>query len=160
MALNTKRRVFVEEYLRCWNATEAARRAGYAYPRRQGHRLLTNVDIQARVKERIQEKAMSADEVLLRLAEQAKGDMADFVNIEVRGGILDFQKAKNLGLTHLIKSVSWSKSGVRIELYDAQSALSLLGKHHGLFKDRIEHSGPEGGAVVIKFTGGMRDDDV
>lgn len=27
--LTDKQRVFIEEYLRCWNATEAARRAGY-----------------------------------------------------------------------------------------------------------------------------------
>ena len=43
--LTYKRKVFVEEYLKCWNGAEAARRAGYAYPRREACRLLTNADI-------------------------------------------------------------------------------------------------------------------
>ena len=30
MALSKKQRVFVEHFLRCWNAAEAARRAGYS----------------------------------------------------------------------------------------------------------------------------------
>ena len=75
MGLTNKRRVFIEEYLRCWNATEAARRAEYKHPRRQGARLLSFVDIQKEVERRIEEKAMGANEVLNRLAEQARGDI-------------------------------------------------------------------------------------
>lgn len=68
MGLSNKRRAFVEEYLKCWNATEAARRAGYSERTadRQGSYLLSLVEIQAYVQRRIREKAMGADEVLLR----------------------------------------------------------------------------------------------
>jgi hypothetical protein len=35
-------------------------------------------------------------------------------------------------------------------LYDAQSALALIGKHHALFTERVEHSGTiETGVVVV-----------
>lgn len=40
MALTGKRQTFVTEYLRTWNASEAARIAGYAHPGSDGHRLL------------------------------------------------------------------------------------------------------------------------
>jgi hypothetical protein len=79
--VNFKQRAFVEEYLKCWNATEAARRADYAYPRQAGSRLLTNVDIQEYVKARVDEIAMGADEVLLGLTEQARADLGTFFKL-------------------------------------------------------------------------------
>jgi len=81
---------------------------------------------------------MDADEVLARLADQARGNIADFMNTEVPGGIIDLEKAQELGLTHLIKSISWTKQGVKVELYDAQAALVHIGRHLKLFTDRVE----------------------
>ena len=68
MALTNKQRLFVEEYLTCYNATKAATRAGYKFPNKQGPRLLVNVGIQSLIEQRIHNVAMSADEVLERLA--------------------------------------------------------------------------------------------
>lgn len=53
MGLTHKRRVFIEEYLTCWNGAEAARRAGYKFPRRQASYLLTIPAIRNVVEERI-----------------------------------------------------------------------------------------------------------
>ena len=72
MPLTNKRKVFVAEYLRCWNASEAARRAGYAHERSAGHALLTNPDIQAHIQEELTNLTMSADECLLRIADIAR----------------------------------------------------------------------------------------
>jgi phage terminase small subunit len=152
--MNNKQRVFVEEYLSCFNATEAARRAGYAYPNKQGPRMLVNVGIQEAIKARIAEKAMSADEVLTRLADMARGDLGDFMDIESMSFDISLQKAKELGLTHLIKKVKQrtvttaDKSGEEtetnvqeIELHSSLEALTTIARAHGLFKDQIEHSG-------------------
>lgn len=68
MSLTNKRRVFVEEYLRCWNASEAARRAEYKCPRMAGSRLMTNDDIQTYIQVRLADLVMCANEVLTRLA--------------------------------------------------------------------------------------------
>ena len=38
--LNPKQRRFLDEYLISFNATDAARKAGYAHPDRQGPRML------------------------------------------------------------------------------------------------------------------------
>ena len=135
--MNAKRRVFVEEYLECWNATKAAEKAGYAHPGSQGSRLLQNVEIQDAIKSRIDELAMTADEVLLRLGEQARGDISEFVG---ETGNINWVAVKAKG--QLIKRISHTVGKhSSVELHDAQSALALIGKHHKLFTERIEHSG-------------------
>ncbi len=55
MALNDKQKRFADEYLIDLNATQAAIRAGYSEKtaRSQGQRLLTNVDIQSYIEERM-----------------------------------------------------------------------------------------------------------
>lgn len=138
MARTTKQAVFVEEYLRCWNATEAAKRAGYsektAYS--SGQRLLKDVEIAAEIQARIEERAMSADEVLDRLAQHARGSIEDFVDVDSGMAIVDLRKARDAGKLHLAKKIRYFKEGgVEVELYDAQAALEKLGKAHGLFKD-------------------------
>src|SRR3989304_6948210 len=82
MGLSRKQRVFVDAYLEIWNATEAARRAGYAEhtARQQGSRLLTNVDIAQELERRIEELTMSANEVLVRMAAQARADVGEFMD--------------------------------------------------------------------------------
>jgi len=82
--LTHKQRAFVEHYLACnFNATEAAKRAGYsektAYS--QGQRLLKNVEVTAIVSQRLAEAAMTADEALARLSDMAKGDMSEFITV-------------------------------------------------------------------------------
>jgi phage terminase small subunit len=74
MALTNKRKVFVYEYVKCWNATEAARRAGYKQPNTQGPRLLVNDGVKARIKEVLDDAAMSSEECLQLLSDIARGD--------------------------------------------------------------------------------------
>ena len=138
MALSAKRRAFVEEYLRCWVAAEAARRAGYSErtARSQGQRLLTNVDVQAHIALRLKEKAMTADEALQRIGEQARASYAPYITDQ---GTVDLAGLLAAGLGHLIKSTKQDRWGaVTVEFYDAQSALTLIGRHYALFTDRME----------------------
>ena len=152
--VNNKRLAFISEYLHDFNATRAAQAVGYsaktAYS--QGQRLLKNVEVARAIKERLDAKAMTADEVLQRLAEHARGDIGEFVDIESMSFDLDLAKAKEAGITRLIKRVKQrtvttsARDGsedqetnvLEIELYDAQAALALLGKYHGLFIDRTD----------------------
>jgi phage terminase small subunit len=154
--LSPKRKLFVDEYLRDLNATQAAIRAGYspktAYS--QGGRLLKFVEVSEEIKARLDDKAMRADEVITRLTSMARGDMGDFIDIESMSYSLNLAKAKELGLTPLIRKVkdrivmTFNKDGeetvthtLEVELYDAQAALALLGKYHGLFIDTTKHEG-------------------
>ena len=155
MGLSKKRKVFIEEYLQCWNASEAARRAEYRHPGQAGHSLLKVLEIQEAIEARVTEKCMSANEVLIRLADMARSDIGELVDVREDGSwAIDWETAE--GRTHLIKSVRDTKHGVAFELYDAQVALEKIGRAHGLFKERHELSGPGGGPIEV---GNMTDDE-
>jgi len=128
-------------------------RAGYSErtARSQGSRLLTDVDIAQEIQLALNEKAMSADEVLMRLAQHARVDMGDFIDIENMSFGLNLKKAKELGLTHLIREVedrvvmTSNKDGeetethnLKIKLVDPKPALDTLAKYHGLLVDKTD----------------------
>jgi F0F1-type ATP synthase assembly protein I len=48
--------------------------------------------------------------------------------------------------------------GVKVRLASKVKALELLGRHLGLFVDRMEHSGPDGGP--IRATVDMSDEEL
>ena len=151
MVLTQKRRVFIEEYLRCWNATEAARNAGFAFPTRSGWRLMQDSDVKAEIKARLDEKAMSADEVLSRLAAQARVSFGDFITVEgPETWKVDLEKAQSAQKLGLIKNLWRDRNGkIRLELHDQQRALELLAKYHHLFSDGTEVSVNIGPAIII-----------
>lgn len=138
-SLTNKQRLFIEEYLQCWNATEAARRAGYAGNDATlavvGYENLRKPKLEAIIHQRLAEAAMGADEVLKRLAEQARGLSKDFFT---SGGNLDMPTIVAEDMTHLVKKTRQTKYGLDIELYDAQAALVQIGRAHGLFKDKMD----------------------
>lgn len=152
MVTNKKHLQFIDEYfLRGMNGTDAYQavypKSSRESARRDASRLLTNADVQAEIRRRLIEKHMSADEVLARLADHARGDIKDFLKFYdgVNTPFLDLPGANERGLLHLVKKLKYNKAGQpEIELYDAQAALQLIGKAHGLFKDVQEHSGTVG----------------
>lgn len=160
MALSGKQAAFVDEYLRCWNASEAARRAGYSEKtaRSIGHENLTKPDIAAEISLRVAERTMSADEVLIGIADHARADIGRWLSDD---GAVDIAKMKADGATMFIKKVKrtersgvskdgaeWSVVTGEVELYDALAAKQLIARHHGLLTDKVDvnHSG------TIEFT--------
>ena len=140
--LSNLQKRFADEYLKCWNATEAARRAGYSATSEnslaaQGSRLLRSVKVANIIRKRLQASAMSADEVLERFAEQARNDGMHFID---GSGRIDFQLLKEAGKEHLIHKLYYDDDGIltRVEFYNAQSALNTLAKHLGLLDERSE----------------------
>lgn len=162
MALSQKQRVFIEEYLQCFNATEAAKKAGYSERTAYsiGWENLRKPEIETAISKRLTETAMSADEVLMRLAEQGRGDMGQFLVKDGDAITIDLEAMKQAGKTHLIKRISQTKRrrttkdvteeevSTTLELYNAQTAQQLIGKHHKLFTDKVAF-GDEDGAIPI-----------
>jgi phage terminase small subunit len=144
MALTDKQRAFIDHYLQSWNASEAARRAGYSEKTAYsiGARLLKNVEILAEKDRIVEERGMSRDEVVVRLAEQARGDIADFVTVWDGGFKIDIEKAIKAGKSHLIKKLGFNQYGKpEIELHNQQAALLAIGKIHSIFTDKVDHTG-------------------
>jgi len=151
--LTFKRRAFIEEYLKCWNGAEAARRAGYAHAEVAASRLLRIVKVQKEIQHRIDEKAMGADEVLLRLAEQARCDYSDYITVE---GAVDLEQLKADGKMHLVSGIKETRQGKVIVFHDGQTALLNLGRYHGLFVDKSEVK--QTGDIAINITGNIDPD--
>jgi phage terminase small subunit len=150
--LTGKQRAFVNAYLgeANFNATEAARIAGYDS---DDYFVLANIGcenlkkpkISERIEERLRESAMCANEVLTRLAEIARGDHRHYMTTD---GTLDIASLVADGKAHLIKSIRPNTHGTVYEFCDMQGALVQLGKHHGLFIDRVQHAGKDGSDLL------------
>lgn len=137
--LTGKQAAFIEYYCRCWNGAEAARLAGYSEKsaRQIGHENLKKPHIREAIDEKLEELKMGTDETLVRLAEQARGSISDFVDINQFGmPNVDLQRAAAMGKLHLIKKFKFDKDGrLEFELHDSQAALVQLARIHGLYKD-------------------------
>lgn len=143
---------FIDEYVQSLNATEAARRAGYSEKTASsiGWENLRKPQIREEINARLEERALQAEEVLSRLADQARGIPADC--FDIHGGLIavNFDRLRERGLMHLIKKLSYDSDGrPRVELYDAQAALVHIGKALNLFRETVEHTGADGGPIEI-----------
>jgi phage terminase small subunit len=162
---------FCEAYLgdARFNATEAARLARYkgndVTLASVGYENLRKPQIKAYISKRFQESAMSSDENLMHIAEIARGVYGpgffltettetvkddNGIEIQVKRIGVNWPRVKEYG--RLIKSLTFTNFGPRIELHDRVRNLELIGRSHGLFIDKTEHSGPNGGPVQHQFT--------
>jgi hypothetical protein len=164
-ALCDRRKRFVDAYIgvaNC-NKTEAAKLAGYAAPGTEGHRLCKEPEVRAAIEERMRELAIPAEEILARLSEQARGNMADFLSVDEETGEfrINVAEAQKSGKLRLVRKAGFDQKGrPAIELYDAQAALLALSKRYGLFPERQELSGPGGAPIAVEATLGAQEDDV
>lgn len=142
--LSPKHRAFVNEYLDCFNATEAYMRV-YAPKRREtaeaaGSRLLGNVMVSEAIEARLKEKTMSVDEALARLSDFARSDLADV--FQFVDGVKQPYIAVTAENAHLIKKFKREADGkIEVELEDRQAAIDKILKVAGAYKDRTEHTG-------------------
>lgn len=145
--LTPKQAMFVKEYLVDLNATQAAIRAGYSAKTasEQGTRLLGNVKIQAALGE-IQQARGNRLEVT---ADRIEKELAKIAFAKVNGAVeWDALTAKLKSSDELpdevlatIQEISQTAHGIKIKQYDKLKALELLGRRHGMFVDKVEHSG-------------------
>ena len=133
---------FVEEYIKDLNATQAAIRAGYSKKtaRSQGARLLTNVDILEAIQEAKNERSertkIDQDYVLTNIQKVIERCMQI---APVESGMIEDAEGQ------LAQAFVFKEQG-------ALKGLELLGKHLGMFKDKIEHTGPNGGDINVTIT--------
>ena len=154
--LTNKQRKFIDEYLKTFNATEAARRAKYGNENTNdvtlaaiGSENLRKPKIAEKIAEYFIASTMSKEEVLARLADIARAEYAAYLNPD---GTFDLARLLVDGKGYLVKGIRETRYGRQIEFYDSQKALVDIGRHHVLFADRQEITGAGGGPVGIKIT--------
>jgi phage terminase small subunit len=150
--LTDRQRVFVLEYLTCFNATQAAKRAGYSpnSARQIGSENLSKPAVKAAIEIGLKAIHLSQDEVLARLSDIAGASLDDFLVPWGRGFRFDIAGAKAAGKLHLVKKISKGKNGTSIEILDSLEALTLIGKYYKMFTDKTELTGQDGGPVKVE----------
>lgn len=155
--LTAKQRAFCLEYLVDLNATKAAVRAGYSERRagQTGFEILemdsAKAEIARLTTEREQRTEIKADAVLKELAVTAFFDPAVIGAAGITGPA-DIEKLPET-VRRCIAGWSWDKAGnFTPKFSDKLRALEMVGRHLGMFRDQVEHSGPFGGPIPIAAT--------
>jgi phage terminase small subunit len=152
--LTHNQQIFVAEYLKDRNATQAAIRAGYSEhtANEQGSRLLANVSVRHAINggiQKLEKKCeITAEKVLKRLWRIANADLAQFYD---RNGNLknvhDIPKTHRFALMGIEIDEIWNGLGQdrirtgetkKIKIADKIRALELLGRHLKMFTDNVE----------------------
>ena len=148
--LTPKQKLFSDEYLIDLNATRAYKAAYKSVKkdetaRTNGSRMLTNANVSKYIKERMNERSkrteITQDNVLKELATIAFAKVTDFVTIE--NGVVIVKDTKDIpkDLLPAIASIKEGKNGIEVSFYNKDKSLELLGRHLGMFNDKIEVSG-------------------
>jgi len=152
LALSPKQKKFVGEYLIDLNASASLLRAGYRSknPDVDGHKLLVKPSISKAIAlamaERAKRTEITADRVLQQLAKIGFVDIKDVVTWA--GNRIRIRPSEEIDGTLLAEiSETETENGgtLKIKLNDRMKALELLGKHLGMFTDKLEVNG----AMVI-----------
>lgn len=160
---NARHERFAQELAKGKSATEAYQLAGYKPDGKNAARLTKNDGVAARVAE-LQERSAARAEiskaaVLAELAKIGFANMADYMRAGPDGDpYLDFSKLTRDQAAALVEcTVEDFKEGrgenardvrrVKFKLADKRSALVDIGKHLGMFVERHEHTGVDGGPI-------------
>lgn len=143
-----KQRLFIESYLRCLNATQAAREAGYKGDANQlgvtGYQNLRKSNIRDEIQRRLKERHLTSEDVLARLAMWSEANLDPFLT---QDGEIDFTTPQAQAHIQYLKKArtkkGFTKSGepweeIEVELHDAKDATIQIGRHLKLFTDKIE----------------------
>lgn len=168
MSLTAKQKRFCDEYLIDINATQAAIRAGYSpkTAEQTASRLLRNVKVQEYIAKRQKELSRSTEitqeRVIKELALIAFSNNADYAHVvekkmkaEVGGALVDvldedgkpvmYRTVEPVLTEELTEEqkralavIKKGREGLEVKSCDKVKALELLGKHLGIFTDKIE----------------------
>ena len=165
--MTEKQKRFCDEYLIDLNATQAAIRAGYKkqYANKFVYKILNNPNVkeylEKRMKDREERTEITQDDVVREIAAIAFSNPSDFFKVIDRpitaGGIpvrdedgniktykdVEFINTDNLSEANkkAIAGIKQGSNGLEVKLNDKLKALELLGRHLGMFKDKVEIKG-------------------
>jgi phage terminase small subunit len=174
--LTIKQEAFAQAYIETGNASEAYRRAynaGKMKPatvNRKAVELLENGKITARIAElqagHQKRHEVTVDRIVQEYAKIGFANMLDYVTVDNNGGAyvdlskLDRDQAaaiQEITVEHLQARDAEDGSGTKIpviktkfKLADKKSALDSLGKHLGMFIDKHEVAGKDGGPIETR----------
>lgn len=171
--LTPKQARFVQEYLVDLNATQAAIRSGYSAKTAKsiGQENLTKPDIVSAIEtaqnKRAESVGITAERVLRELALIGFSNMLDYIQPSEDGGAfvdlsaLTREQAAAIGEVTVDTYQERKPDGkdgetrtvkkIKFKLADKRAALVDVGRHLGMFKDKVEMTGAAGGPMVFAW---------
>ena len=146
--MTQKQKRFIEEYLIDLNATQAAIRAGYSPDTAQqtGSENLSKPVIRTCIDramaERSKRTGVNAERVVQELAKIAFVNAAEVIDPKT-ATVKEDALPEDTAAIQSVKVKTFGEDGLEreIKMADKIKALELLGKHLGMFKDKLELSG-------------------
>jgi phage terminase small subunit len=156
--LTDRQKRFVNEYLIDLNATQAAIRSGYKkeWAHTNANKLLQNTDVKQYITDRqkaMQERAeITQDDVLKELAKIGFADIRKAVKWGPALDTLDTDQGPMLAngvvlvdsdqldeaTAASISEIAQTNQGVKIKMHDKRQALVDIGRHLGMFTDKLK----------------------
>ena len=148
--MTKKQKRFIEEYLIDLNATQAAIRAGYSPDSAAdiGSENLRKPDIRAHIDKAMAERSrrtgVNADRVVQELAKIAFVNAIEVIDPKT-ATVKENASSDDTAAIQSVKVKTFGEDGLEreIKMADKLKALELLGRHLGMFKDKVEVSGLE-----------------
>ena len=161
MKLTPKQKRFVDEYLVDLNATEAALRAGYSKRTAYsiGNENLKKPEVQKEIQERMKDRQerteIAQDKVLKELAHIAYDDIRNYLKFwtDEEGKIQVELKSSDEIDTRNISEIQVDNGKFKFKLYPKDNALVQLGRHLGLFNDKLSFDGAININMKVKVVG-------
>lgn len=149
--MTEKQKLFADEYLIDLNATRAYRAAYPSVKKDEtaaaaAARLLRNVKVAEYIAERMEERQkrmeVTQDRVLRELSYIAFARVTDYAAI--KGDSVKIKDTDELTDEQIraIAGIKEGKFGIELKLNDKEKALELLGRHLGMWNDKLEVDAP------------------
>lgn len=148
--MTEKQKIFADEYLIDLNATRAYRAAYPSVKKEESAasaaaRMLRNVKVAEYIAERMEERQkrteITQDMVLQELAAIAFARATDYVS--VRDGMVQVKDTDQLSDPQIaaIAGIKETQNGIEVKLGSKEKTLELLGRHLGMWNDKINVEG-------------------
>jgi len=159
--MTPKQKRFVDEYLIDLNATEAALRAGYSKRTAYsiGNENLKKPEIQKAIqkamKDRERRTEITQDKVLREFAHIAFDDIRNYLEFwtDENGKLQVELKSSEEIDTRNISEIQLDNGKLKFKLYPKDNALTQLGRHLGLFNDKLSFDGAININMKVKVVG-------
>lgn len=169
-ALPPKRELFLQEYVKDFNGTRAYKTVYHSKSDNsaavEARKLLRNPQLKERLTEIMnataERNSLTEDMIIdeLKCIAFSKGsDYTKSVKRTADNQEYEIDVAENVPTDELtetqkkaISCIENTKYGVKVSTYDKVKALELLGKHIGMFRDKVDISAEDGGInILVKY---------
>lgn len=152
--LTERQKLFIQEFLKDRNATQAVIRAGYSKngARSMAVNLLANPNIAQEIdrlsQKRCEKVNVTVNDVLAELAKIAFTDMKDLASWTQSG--VEFKPSSQLGnektaaISELSETVTNAGGTLKIKKHDKVKALELLGKYLSMWSEKLDVTNSDG----------------